>query len=257
MRSLDWSSLFHRLITPHSIRCRVCGMSADGGGRTIVLRHSVLDGLLCGACFGQIPWITDIHCPICGRGEACPDCVRRANRAFLLSRSAVRYDDTMKAWLGSYKYRGNEALEAVLAGMLQHAFRTLQKDAADCFGRERETILTFVPVTRTRLEERGFNQAERLAYRLGEACRIPVVPLLERTRHTNKQSFKTRQERLGDLDGAFALSKQAAAWTGRRGVSVVLMDDVYTTGTTMQQCAEVLRSGLGPDCQVLGMTWSR
>ncbi|WP_217562084.1 ComF family protein [Paenibacillus sp. GbtcB18] len=232
------------------------------GGR----RSSSKESLgLCMACFNAIPWIMAVRCPVCGRPDDCLDCVRRTTCFFRYSRSAVRYDPLMKEWLASYKYRGNERLLPLFSGMLVHAYHQLVKELPAA-GQEGSGFhcISYAPMNVSRLAERGFNQAEAMAVELGRRLSLPVVPLLERTRHTAKQSFKSRGERLNDLQGAFKLLEEATGSIARleegiggQGwpVRVLLLDDVYTTGSTLNQCAQTITQSL--PVEVYGLMWAR
>jgi predicted amidophosphoribosyltransferase len=169
----------------------------------------------------------------------------------------------MKEWLARYKYRGSEKLAPLfgeMAGFAYERLRELWEPEPDA-----RTILTFVPLSERRLEERGFNQAEIMARAVGRRYRVPVVPLLARTRHTEKQSYKSRRERLESLERAFAPREDGACELRRLlaagPLRVVVADDVYTTGSTMQRCGETIRSAAcdaGPnDLRVYGLTWAR
>ncbi|NOV00480.1 ComF family protein [Paenibacillus planticolens] len=215
---------------------------------------------LCDSCYARIPWIREVLCQICGRGEVCYDCQRRQHAYFSQSRSAVRYDETMKELLARYKYRGDERLKAVIGSMLVHAYHLLQHE------REKRIIeaipvqelITFVPVSERRLLERGFNQAEQMAIELGRITGLPVVTLLHRSKHTDKQSFKKRSERLDDLAHVFEMNEMFLdQFTSYQAASYVIyiVDDVYTTGSTMNQCAKVLSECL--PVKVFGITWAR
>jgi len=217
---------------------------------------------VCGACASGVPWIEDIQCLVCGRGEPCPDCVRREVSYIAASRSAVRYTPFMKEWLARYKYRGSEKLAPLFGDMAGFAYERLQ----ELWAQETEcrTVLTYVPLSERRLEERGFNQAEVMARAVGRRYRAPVVPLLARTRHTEKQSYKSRRERLESLERAFAPREDGAAWLrsllAEGPLRVVVVDDVYTTGSTMQHCGETIAAaaGGGPErLRVYGLTWAR
>jgi predicted amidophosphoribosyltransferase len=146
--------------------------------------------------------------------------------------------------------------------------------------RWRPDAVTYVPVSDERLAERGFNQAERLAAGLAAAVRLPVVDLLQRRINTTKQSFKTRGERIQTMQDAFALqpgglelmldlyqansqfahkdmhSQPANSYTIGQGASsnfkpttqgwqiaplrLLLIDDIYTTGSTLNACGQVI-----------------
>jgi len=219
---------------------------------------------ICDSCFATIPWITHARCPVCGRPEDCPDCRRGYPRNFLLSRSAVRYDPLMKEWLARFKYRGDERYARLLGTMLHQAYALLGDSLPP--EAQRFDCLTFVPVSRERLYERGFNQAERTADELARHLGLPVYSLLLRTHSTVKQSMKTRTERFLDLRHAFApdeegisrleTAKAAAGLPAAPApLRILLVDDVYTTGSTMQECSAVLRRRLGAD--ICGLTWAR
>lgn len=215
---------------------------------------------LCHSCYTRIPWIREAFCSICGRGELCSDCQRRGHSYFLRSRSAVRYDETMKELLARYKYRGDERLKTVLGQMLVHSYHLLHKDNNIMFAKSDpiQELITFVPVSERRLMERGFNQAEQMANELGQRTGIPVIPLLKRSKHTDKQSFKKRSERLDNLEHVFEVNDSIHEYLRESSATsfvIYIVDDVYTTGSTMNQCAKVLRKYIS--AEVFGLTWAR
>lgn len=121
--------------------------------------------------------------------------------------------------------------------------------------RWRPDVVTYVPVSNERLAERGFNQAERLASGLAAACRLPVVDLLQRRINTTKQSFKTRGERIETMKEAFSISPGVMdilreLYIGKAGsnsareyscpIQLLLIDDIYTTGSTLDACSRVI-----------------
>lgn len=217
---------------------------------------------LCRRCREDVPWIRpgEIRCAVCGRPEDCPDCPRRNAAAFVCNRSAVRYAGAMKNWLSRLKYRGDERLSALFAWMLAGALERLLEERG--LGRRDIACLACVPLSDERLAERGFNQTELIARRLSARARIPFVPLLARTRHTGKMSRKTRAERLRHLEGAFVCPAGPDRLPGfrrlrpGRPLRIVLLDDVYTTGTTLEECARAIR-GRFPEAEVYGLTWAR
>lgn len=96
-----------------------------------------------------------------------------------------------------------------------------------------------VPLAAARERERGFNQSERLATMLGQHWAMPVLDgALERTRHTVTQTALTPQARLRNVAGAFTIV--AACRARCRGAHLILVDDVITTGATMNACAEAM-----------------
>ena len=110
----------------------------------------------------------------------------------------------------------------------------------------RAELVTWVPGHREHSLERGFNQAELFARRLARDAGLPYAPLLRRVRHGARQSGLDRASRAANVRDAFALREERNGVL-RRVKRVVLVDDVYTTGETLNQCAEVLaRAGLEP-----------
>ncbi|NDI36527.1 ComF family protein [Chengkuizengella sediminis] len=209
---------------------------------------------LCKPCAAMIPWITKVLCPICGRFEVCHDCVRRSNTYYEYNRSSVEYNDTMREWLALYKYRGNERIESLFIKMVDYAFQSLlmstplQIHSIDCF--------TYIPLSEQRLQERGFNQAERFARGLSNKHQIPVIELLKRTRHTEKQSVGSRSNRFSNIQGAFVINEKEVWRLNKKGaLHIVVIDDVYTTGSTLNECAKVITSHLS--AKVYGATWAR
>ncbi|MFC4599673.1 ComF family protein [Cohnella hongkongensis] len=236
--------------------CPICGRDARQTANAAVpipLRHPAPRqalASLCGLCRQSIPWIVHPVCRVCGRAERCEDCVRRTDRSYFISRCAVRYTDTMKDWLALYKYRGNEGVETVLAAMLAFALeRLIASEPGASF-----PLVTSVPLAPERLRERGFNQAERLAVRLAGWYGMAYRPMLQRLRHTEKQSLKSRLGRIADMKGNFA-PVQPLSLSG----NLIVLDDVYTTGSTLDECARVLKQAYGPEerSRIYGLLWAR
>lgn len=241
-----------------------------GGAEAAVLSSSGTECIFCGApirktgrlglcheCFASVPWIKEVECSVCGRYEECPDCKRRKETFFVMNRSAVQYNETMKQLLARYKYRGDERLQRLVTAMLLQAYNHYIRAKIPPAGKF--DCITYVPLSPDRLQERGFNQAEQMAVGLGERVNLPVVSLLSRVRNTGKQSFKKRSDRLSDLSGAFALNPVGINWLKERVIGrparVLVVDDIYTTGSTLNQCAYVITQSVEAD--VFGLCWAR
>ncbi|KUP23863.1 hypothetical protein AWJ19_11955 [Paenibacillus sp. DMB5] len=153
--------------------------------------------------------------------------------------------------------------------LYEHHF--LRKKRANPASLWHADLLVPVPVSESRLMERGFNQAERLADVLSGLRGIPQLPLLVRTHHTGKQSFKSRAERIADMRHAFAanpdkpVSAQFSSWLSQvkapgRPLQILIIDDIYTTGSTIRACAEAVQiicSGHRRDAEIYSLTWAR
>jgi competence protein ComFC len=248
---------------------KVCPLCGSQGGRSdaasafnIPVRHpgprAVLASL-CSSCREVIPWITAPVCRTCGRPEACGDCARPLVRHFEICRSAVRYNSVMKDLLALYKYRGNESLESVMAAMLAFAYEQLQRELSRQGSQSYFPVITSVPLARERLEDRGFNQAEQMAVRVADWYGLTYVPMLTRLFHTEKQSLKDRRSRTTDMRGIFALTSETPPMA--MGASVLLIDDIYTTGSTINECARILRPETAStkvyQPLIYGLQWAR
>lgn len=180
----------------------------------------------------DIRFIEGPLCIRCGRSlevqATCADCYRRADTYFFSNRSGVHYNEKMKSIISLYKYRGHEVLHRALTELLVRAyFKHYSEINFDC--------VTFVPLHPKRLQERGFNQAQQLAISFGLRMKLPVRSLLVRRRDTEKQSKKDKLNRLRTLANVFEYLPSTIPLR-----KVLLIDDIYTTGTTINECAKAL-----------------
>ncbi len=122
-----------------------------------------------------------------------------------------------------------------LAGLTAHCFsRTQEQGAEQAEGHDR---IIPVPLHLTRLRWRGFNQSLILARAIGQRINTPVDPwLLSRTRPTRPQTKLSREDRRANVRGAFRVNTPGLA----KGKRLLLVDDVYTSGATVEECARTL-----------------
>jgi ComF family protein len=165
----------------------------------------------------------------------CPVC-RRIERPFDRAVAYGSYDGGLRELVHLLKYNGVRPAAAVLGRMLAETIAGLQSEF------EQPPILVVpVPLFQGKRRQRGFNQAEliaRAALKQLQDERLRIrVDLLERIRDTHSQIGLTSHQRRENLRGAFAVER-AAEVTGR---DIILVDDVFTTGTTATECARVLR----------------
>ncbi len=249
-----------QLMYPEGERCCFCERKvyyAVDWQQGVVSRWSIpKEGTtLCVECLEEIIWLTGAgtFCRRCGRllrgsddetpgagGEGmrrfCSDCQwwLREGAALCLNRSVTSYQGRLREHWREYKYGGRRSLEGLWVEMFVYGWRCHW----DELGIPDEIL--YVPMHPSSLKERGFNQARVLASGLGEWLGKPVDDRLIRLTASVRQSQQGRQERLRALDGAFRLAQDV----GRelKGKQVLLVDDIYTTGSTLEACARLLRS---------------
>jgi len=170
-------------------------------------------------------------------GRLCRECGAR-DLAFRSAGAAFTYEGPARALVTACKFRALRSLTDDMARRAAPAFAA--------YAAPRAELVTWVPGHREHSLERGFNQAELFARRLARDAGLPYAPLLRRVRHGARQSGLDRASRAANVRDAFALREEQNRVL-RRLKRVVVVDDVYTTGETLNQCAEVLaRAGLEP-----------
>jgi ComF family protein len=139
-----------------------------------------------------------------------------------------RYEGRMKDIVHALKYERRRSIAPPLGQLMKECGAELLRDA---------DVAVPVPLHRRREYQRGFNQAEDLAAQLG----LPVIKLLSRVRHTHSQIDLPKHQRQENVKNAFALNPVPLSPLPAPGI-VVLVDDVSTTGATLEACARVLKS---------------
>jgi ComF family protein len=192
---------------------------------------------LCGHCRNGLVRIRAPLCARCGTPTAWPvlRCAQCTGRrvAFACARSAVAYDETVRRLVAGWKERGLRRL-ADLAAELVH----------ESVERPDGVLVTFVPPDRDRTLTRGHHPAERLARALAERWELPVEGLLARPRSAPPQRGLALAERRRNVARAFR-----PAAVGPR--AVILVDDVYTTGSTVAAAATALRAAGAASVEVV------
>ena len=186
----------------------------------------------------KLHFIRQPSCKKCGteliadRAEYCPDCLRR-QRSFESGVALIRYDTVAQKSIAAVKYKNRREYLDFYAEAIARRYGYFFK----C---HKDAVLVPVPVHPARLRSRGFNQAGELAVRLGRLTGLPVNErLLVRTKKTAPQKELGPDERLRNLRHAFAVPAGIAA---KLPQTVILADDIYTTGSTIEACARVLKA---------------
>jgi len=210
------------LIFPELPHCPVCGREFS---------HGEIN--LCEKCITKIEFIKEDYCLKCGKlilssQDLCYDC-QHANHYFDQSRSVGLYDSGLKEYIKLFKYSKYRTLAGPLGDLMSNYTNRF-------YNIKDFDIITYVPVHPNRLAERGFNQAFLLAKRIGENLKIGVECLFIRGEDTVKQSKLSRKERLKNLKNKFMI-KEGVNIGGKR---ILLVDDIYTTGATVDELARIL-----------------
>jgi ComF family protein len=223
--------------------CRLCGTPLINVSRLPV----------CDACLASIRPIADGVCSVCGErlvslhafsGEneepLCGLC-RRLNPPFEKAAAYGSYDGGLRELIHLLKYEQVRPAANVLGRMLSDVIGRMEISCA-----ENSIMVVPVPLHARKLRQRGFNQSEliaRAALKVGDHSRYVLCSnLLERRRETKSQIGLTSHQRRENLRGAFGVRKPQEI----AGREVLLVDDVYTTGTTVSECARILRRAGAP-----------
>jgi ComF family protein len=201
------------------------------------------EGALCAPCWAEIAFIASPICACCGypfeldygAGTLCGACLRDPP-PFVRARAVFRYDSASRHLVLSFKHGDKTHGAPAFGAWLARAAGPLVMEA---------DLVVPVPLHRMRLFRRRYNQAALLAHALGNATGLPCLPdLLTRVRATPSQGRMSRTGRRINVRGAFAVAPgRAAAIDGRR---VLLVDDVLTTGATVNEATRcLLRAGAG------------
>jgi ComF family protein len=229
-----WEAFLDLVFPP---KCPVCDAPLDSIDEELPGRTY----RLCPSCLSGIVRIRHPFCQLCGmpfKSEAvsdhlCGECLT-SKRYFVRARSLCVYGGTLLEAIHLFKYNGNFHLALPLGQMLADSVEKL-------LGIDSVDILLPVPLHTRRLKERGFNQAVLLAKPLSKRYNIPLVTsVLKRSRWTAPQVNLDRRVRRKNVRGSFMVSNSSFL----SGKNILLLDDVYTTGATINECGKtLLRAG--------------
>lgn len=220
-----YQTLLHLL---YPARCPVCFEIVQPKGH-----------LICNMCKNKVQYIKEPRCKKCSKPveqeeqEYCTDCSQRVYH-FVQGYSLWVYDDIMKQSIAAFKYRNKrEYANYYLTELLAHYGMQVKRLAPDA--------IVPIPIHWSKHMERGYNQADILAKGIGRALDIPVLShLLIRDKRTLPQKKLTDKERLQNLREAFHYNKVVEKKSKCHLRRILLIDDIYTTGSTIEACSHML-----------------
>ena len=197
---------------------------------------------LCPACFEKVKPITGRVCQICGvpiiSNDICVDC-RDKKIYFKKAYCAYQYKNEVRRAIHNIKFNDCPRYVKYFADKLYNYSKERGFDGAD--------IVTFVPMRPKNLRKRGYNQSELLAKELAKRGMGEFKPLLKKVRDTKNQHDIEREERRKNLKNAFAPIDP----NGIKGKKILLTDDIYTTGSTVNECAKTLMNAGAESVEVV------
>jgi len=215
-------------IYPRNITCIICD-------NPVKLTNSYS---LCRGCFKELKFILD-GCNKCGKPivnrnlerESLIDCSYCYNKTFYFDKaiSCIEYDDISKKLILDFKYKSKTYLCRYVAYLMKEKI-LLEGIKAD--------YILFVPLHKKRLKKRGFNQAEKIANKLSELIDIPVLDCVSREKNTKKLYKLNKEDREKELKNSFKVKESINLIKNK---NVILIDDIFTTGSTANEISKVLK----------------
>jgi ComF family protein len=201
--------------------CGLCGHPADSDDR-----------LVCRSCWSLLTTIEEPFCLNCREfiqtGNSCRNCGENALTVFSLG----VYDDTLRSIIHDLKFGCQKPLGEVIGRQLADLLKDRQSSL-------KFDMIVPVPLHESRLYQRGFNQAEVIGREIGHDLGIPCrTDILSLTRKTRQQARLTAPQREINVRGAYAVAEPETV----RGKSILVVDDITTTGATLREVARVLKN---------------
>jgi len=206
---------------------------------------------ICSACLEKIEINNHPRCFSCGKrnpdNRTCQECKHKTNLTGVIAASSWD-NQILRQLIYEYKYRFIKDLAKPLSQIMIARLKTDYLTTCETD----KLIFTPVPLHRQRFQWRGFNQAELLAKEIANHFEAPLIQLLERSRNTQPQAeIKKQKERKDNVKEAFLLNKTFVPLGARSAIinnlpllkekTVIIVDDITTTGSTLEECATALK----------------
>ncbi len=202
--------------------------------------------MICQACLSKLPLVKEPRCVKCGKpvheeGTLCRDCTEISHE-YTQGIGVFLYDEVMRKSISYFKYQGRREYGRFYGAAAWEYEREILKKWAP-------QVIIPVPVHISRKIARGYNQAEVIACELGRKMRLPVAAnAVVRTEKTIAQKDLSPEERRKNLEHAFVKGKNPFLWK-----RVLLIDDIYTTGSTVDAVSHILKESGAEEIYVLSV----
>lgn len=216
----DLSSFIKKFFFNPKWRCNQCG------------KEIFEEGYFCEECYENLPFNNEFICNHCGRKvkgkeDYCSTC-KNVLTSIDKGRSVFNYEGQIRKLITLAKYNGRKFL-----------FQAFAKEMSELYLKNNfnADLLCFVPATDKSLKKRGYNQSKILAELLSERIGVPISECLIKTEETPRQAKLNRSQRMKNLQGVFRVNNKKQI----KDKTIVLVDDVTTTGSTAEIVASVLK----------------
>ena len=221
MERKNFLSKMLSLLFPENITCVFCGEDCD--------KKREVD--VCSNCIKNLPYNSGRICKKCGKpleiGSSCPSC-KFTKHYFTKARAPFIYDNMIRQAIHRLKFNGERFIATSLAYFLFLSYKQLEIEA---------DYIVPIPLSENRLKERGYNQAEELARKLSDFTGVDLLNELEKVKETPKQSNTELEDRKRNVENVFKIKSNKRI----KNKTIVLVDDVYTTGATVDSASKELK----------------
>jgi len=222
------------LIFPEKNSCLICGYWDESIGGTYICRE----------CLYNFKKIKGHKCKICSKplitsSDICIECIETP-KSFKKVYSPYKYEGLIREVIKDYKYNNMPFYYKMLGELLYKYIKGIDIDF---------DIISYVPLHKNKMKKRGYNQSELMAKYLEKKLNIPCEKLIERLVDTKAQNQLKRDDRAENLKNTFLAVKKL------ENKNILIVDDVYTTGTTLNECSKsLLKVGVK---NIYGLTLAR
>lgn len=217
-----------QLFFPDGVECVVCD-------QLLFNQHE----FLCDECLQKFDFIKGKSCNGCGKslpkvfdGDYCSECAGR-EQLFTSGLSCVSYDEFSAAAIWKFKYHHKRYMGRMMGALMSDLLMATYIEDVD--------VIIPVPIYESKEKTKGYNHSQIIAEEIGRRCHKTVIKdFLVRKRPTKPLKDLTREERIAELVDAFDLNK-AYKCLSPLGRKILIVDDIYTTGTTIKECCRILQ----------------